>query len=216
MSETLDYLPTFLQGAAVTLGVSVPGFLLGLVFGFFLLICQRSPFKLIYWLSGIYISFVRGTPILVQIFFVYYALPGLLGIDLPPFTAGFLTLSLNSGAFVAEILRGGLADLPKGQWEAANALGMSRYTIWTRVIIPQLFVRTLPPLTNEFTLLLKASPLLSVITVVELTRAAQVVMLQTYLPIEAYLFAGFIYFCMLSLMSYATRRLEVWSERGRA
>ncbi len=216
MYETLAQYPLFIQGALVTIGVSVPGFLLGLVVALILLGMQRAPFAPLRWVAHLYISLIRGTPILVQIFFVFYALPGLTGINIPAFAAGFLALSLNSGAFVTEILRGGLSALPQGQWEAADALGMSRFTTWKRVILPQLFVRVLPPLTNELTMLVKASPLLSVISVVELTRSAQLVLLQTYAPVEAYLVAAAMYFVMLSLMSYATRRIENWSERARA
>ena len=216
MFETLAQYPIFLQGALVTIAVSVPGFLLGLLVALVLLGMQRAPLALVRGLAHTYISLIRGTPILVQIFFVYYALPGLVGINIPAFAAGFLALSLNSGAFVTEILRGGLSALPQGQWEAADALGMSRRTTWQRVILPQLFVRVLPPLTNEFTMLVKASPLLSVITVVELTRSAQLVLLQTYAPVEAYLVAAVLYFVMLSAMSYGTRRIELWSERARA
>lgn len=214
--ETIALWPIFLKGLLVTIGVSVPGFLLGLAVGLLLLMMKRAPFAPLRWLADVYVSFIRGTPLLVQIFFVYYALPGLIGVDLPAFMAGFLSLSLNSGAFVTEIFRGGLSSLPDGQWEAANALGLSRWTTWRRVILPQLFTRVLPPLTNEFTMLVKASPLLSVITVVELTRSAQLVMLQTYMPVEAYLVAAVLYFVVLASMSHVTRRVEFWSERYRA
>lgn len=214
--ETMAQWPIFLKGLLVTVGVSVPGFLLGLVVGLLLLAMQRAPFAPLRWLARVYVSFIRGTPLLVQIFFVYYALPGLVGVDLPAFAAGFLSLSLNSGAFVTEIFRGGLSGLPQGQWEAADALGLGRGTTWRRVILPQLFIRVLPPLTNEFTMLVKASPLLSVITVVELTRSAQLVMLQTYLPVEAYLVAAALYFAILTSMSHVTRRVKSWSERSRA
>lgn len=214
--DTMAQWPIFLKGLLVTVGVSVPGFLLGLVVGLLLLAMQRAPLAPLRWLAAIYVSFIRGTPLLVQIFFVYYALPGLVGVDLPAFAAGFLSLSLNSGAFVTEIFRGGLSSLPQGQWEAADALGLSRRITWRRVILPQLFIRVLPPLTNEFTMLVKASPLLSVITVVELTRSAQLVMLQTYLPVEAYLVAAALYFVVLTSMSHVTRRMESWSQRSRA
>jgi len=214
--DTLVQYPVFLKGALVTLGVSVPGFLLGFLVGLTLLVMQRVQFAPIRWVAHIYISFMRGTPILVQIFLLYYALPGLIGVNIPAFAAGFLSLSLNSGAFVTEIFRGGLSSLPQGQWEASEALGLSRITTWRRVILPQLFVRVLPPLTNEFTMLVKATPLLAMITVVELTRSAQLVLLQTYAPIEAYVVAAVIYLTILSALSYATRRIEIWSERARA
>ena len=215
-TETLAQYPIFLKGALITIGVSVPGFLLGLIVGLLLLAMQRAPLAPIRSIAHLYISFMRGTPILVQIFLFYYVMPGLIGVNIPAFAAGFLSLSLNSGAFVTEIFRGGLSALPKGQWEASDALGISRTTTWRRVILPQLFVRVLPPLTNEFTMLVKATPLLSMITVVELTRSAQLVLLQTYAPIEAYVVAAVIYLAILSAMSYATPRIEIWSERARA
>ncbi|WP_347268593.1 amino acid ABC transporter permease [Paracoccus sp. (in: a-proteobacteria)] len=216
LAETLAHWPQFLKGLMMTIGLSLPGFLFGLVIGLLLLAMLRARFAPLRWLASIYISFIRGTPLLVQIFFVYYALPGLIGVNMPAFFAGFLSLSLNSGAFVTEIFRGGLSSLPQGQWEAADALGLSRMTTWRRVILPQLFTRILPPLTNEFTMLVKASPLLSVITVVELTRSAQLVLQQTYLPVDAYFVAAILYFVVLAALSHLTRRMESRSERARA
>jgi ABC-type amino acid transport system permease subunit len=151
---------------------------------------------------------VRGTPLLVQIFLVYYALPGLTGIDLRPFTAGVLALSLNSGAFAAEIIRGGLTRVPHGQYEAADALGLPRFVTWFKIILPQVLRSILPPLVNEFTLLVKASTLLSVITVVDLTRTAQNIMNTTYRPVEAFIIAAALYFIMLFVLSTLARQLE--------
>lgn len=216
LTSTLANLPIFFQGAMVTIAVSLPGALLGILVGLVLTAAKRSSFLPIKWIGSIYISFIRGTPLLVQIFFVYYALPGLIGINVSAFYAGILALGLNSGAFVTEILRAGLSGIPRGQWDASDALGINRLTAWRKVILPQLIVRIIPPLTNEFTMLVKASPLLSVITVVELTRTAQHVMNETYRPIEAFIVAAIIYFIMLSALSYATRRVERWSEESRA
>ena len=144
----------------------------------------------------------------VQIFFIYYALPGLLGIDLSPFIAGVLALSLNSAAFVSEILRAGISAIPRGQIEAAKALGLKRRVIWGRVILPHVFIMILPPLTNEFTMLVKASSLLSVITVVELTRTAQQIMIFTYRPVEVMLAAATLYFVICFSLSSVSRRFE--------
>lgn len=215
-SGIIPHLGAFLQGALITLGVSVPGALFGIVVGLILIAGQRTRFAPVRWASSVYISFIRGTPLLVQIFFVYYALPGLLGFNIPAFFAGILALSLNSGAFVTEILRAGLTSIPVGQWDASSSLGISRLKAWRYVILPQLFYRILPPLTNEFTMVVKATPLLSVITVVEVTRTAQHVMNQTFRPVEAFLVAAAFYFIMLFLLSRATRRLETWSEAYRA
>ena len=209
---TVHHFPSYLIGALITVGVAVPGALFGILVGLVLIAGQRTPLAPVRWAASVYISFIRGTPLLVQIFFVYYALPGLLGFNLQPFAAGVLALSLNSGAFVTEILRGGLSGISTGQWDAAQSLGLSRYKTWRYAILPQLFFRILPPLTNEFTMVVKATPLLSVITVVELTRTAQHVMHQTFRPVEAFLVAAVIYFVMLFALSRATRRIETWAE----
>mgnify|MGYP004004365713 CR=1 FL=1 len=210
------HLPAFVQGAFVTLGVSIPGALLGIVVGLVLVAGQRAPIAPVRWASSTYVSFIRGTPLLVQIFFVYSALPGLFGFNIPAYFAGVLALCLNSGAFVTEILRAGLSSLPLGQWDAAKSVGLSRYKTWRFVILPQLFYRILPPLTNEFTMVVKATPLLSVITVVEITRTAQHVMNETFRPVEAFVVAAIFYFVMLFSLSRATRKLETWAEAYRA
>jgi len=198
----------FLRGAAVTLAVSLLGAALGILVGTALLLLRRAGLPPLRWLGEAYVSLVRGTPLLVQIFLVYYALPGLTGIDLPAFPAGILALSLNSGAFVSEILRGGLSAIPQGQLEAGAALGLGRLVIWSRIVLPQLLRMVLPPLVNEFTIIVKASPLLSVITIVELTRTAQNIMNTTYRPIEAFLVAAAFYFVILFALSSLARGLE--------
>jgi polar amino acid transport system permease protein len=160
------------------------------------------------WFARTYLSFVRGTPLLIQIFLIYYALPGLIGIDVPAFTAGVIALSLNSGAFTSEILRGGLSAIAPGQLEAAQALGLSRFDVWSRVILPQLARLVLPPMVNELAMLVQASALLSVIAVVDLTRAAQNVMNTTYRPVEALTVAAVIYFVALFVLGHSARALE--------
>ena len=160
------------------------------------------------WIVRIYISFVRGTPLLVQILLIYYALPGLLRIDLPAYAAGVLALSLNSGAFVVEILRGALSSIPQGQHEAAQALGLPPFVAWRHVIVPQLLRHSLAPMLNELTLLVKASALLSVITVVELTRVAQNTMNTTFQPVEAFVTAGSFYFLILFALASLARVVE--------
>jgi His/Glu/Gln/Arg/opine family amino acid ABC transporter permease subunit len=206
--KTLAQFDQFLLGAGVTLFVSLLGAIFGLLVGLLLFFMRETKWKPVRFLAHLYISFVRGTPLLVQIFLVYYALPGLTGIDLRPFTAGVLALSLNSGAFAAEIIRGGLTRVPHGQYEAADALGLPRFVTWFKIILPQVLRSILPPLVNEFTLLVKASTLLSVITVVDLTRTAQNIMNTTYRPVEAFIIAGSFYFIMLFVLSMLARQLE--------
>lgn len=208
LQQLLNALPLLFKGALITFQVSIIGAILGIGVGLILIGMRLSGLRLLDAVARFYISLIRGTPLLVQIFFIYYALPGLVGIDLNPFIAGVLALSLNSGAFVTEILRGGISAIPRGQMEAAKALGLRRPVIWGRVILPQVFALILPPLTNEFTMLVKASPLLSVITVVELTRTAQQIMMVTYRPVEVMLAAAALYFFICFLLSSLTRRLE--------
>ena len=202
------FMPLMLKGALITFEVSIIGTLLGIVVSLILISMSMSRLRLVNCISAVYISSFRGTPMLVQIFFVYYALPGLVGIDLSPFIAGVLALSLNSAAFVSEILRAGISAIPRGQIEAAKALGLKRRVIWGRVILPHVFIMILPPLTNEFTMLVKASSLLSVITVVELTRTAQQIMIFTYRPVEVMLAAATLYFVICFSLSSVSRRFE--------
>ena len=153
IEHLLNAIPLLLKGALITFQVSIIGALLGIGVGLILILMRMSRLKVINLIARIYISLIRGTPLLVQIFFIFYALPGLMGIDLNPFIAGVLALSLNSGAFVTEILRAGISAIPRGQMEAAKALGLKRMVIWSRIILPQVFAVVLPPLTNEFTML---------------------------------------------------------------
>jgi polar amino acid transport system permease protein len=211
--KTLAEFDQFLLGAGVTLFVSLLGAVFGLLVGLLLFFMRSAKWRAVRFPAHLYISFVRGTPLLVQIFLVYYALPGLTGIDLAPFSAGVLALSLNSGAFASEIIRGGLTRVSPGQYEAADALGLPRFVTWFKVILPQVVRFILPPLVNEFTLLVKASTLLSVITVVDLTRTAQNIMNTTYRPVEAFIIAAALYFVMLFVLSTLARQLE---KRNRA
>ena len=191
----------------VTLEVSVLAIVLGLLVGIALTFLRQTGIRIVEWPCHVYISLMRGTPLFIQVLIVYYLLPAV-GLDLPRFLAGVVALSLNSGAYVTEIIRGGLSAIARGQVDAARAVGMSRALIWRRVLLPQTLVLVLPPLTVEFTSLVKASALLSVIAVVELTRTTQQVISATFRPVELWLAAGALYFAMCFLLGGAARRLE--------
>jgi polar amino acid transport system permease protein len=203
----LDALPALLQGALVTLETSLLAVVLGVGVGIALTVLRQAPWRPVEWLCQAYMSVMRGTPLFIQILMVYYVLPAV-GLDIPRFVAGVIALSLNSGAYVTEILRGGLSAIPHGQVDAARAVGMPRSLIWRHILLPQTFVLVLPPLTVEFTSLLKASALLSVIAVVELTRTAQQIIAATFRPIEIWLVTGALYFAMCSALSVTARWLE--------
>jgi polar amino acid transport system permease protein len=200
-------LPSLLDGSIVTFVVSVVALMLGILEGLALFFGRRSRIKVINFTAAVYISLVRGTPLLVQIFFVYYVLPAV-GVNVPPIQAGIIALSLNSGAFVTEVIRGGVSAIPRGQVDAGRAVGMSSFLLWRRIIFPQVFVLILPSLTNELTNLIKASSLLSIITVVELIRKTEDILNFTFRPVEVLISAALLYFIMCFGFSNIAKALE--------
>lgn len=216
ISYTIDALPRLLEGAWVTLQVTLLGFALSLILATALtLIRETVNNRFINGVIAVYISFIRGTPFLVQIFLIYYVLP-VFGIDIGPLTAGIIALTINSAAFVVEILRGGLAAVPDGQFEAARALGLRGPALWGKVILPQTFIASIPPLVNEFTQVLKATALLSVITIVELMRVSQQIFSRNYHPVEVLAGTFVIYFAMCFAVSRSAAVLEARLKTRRA
>ena len=208
ISYTLEAFPRLLEGAFITLQVAILGFTLSVLLATIITVAKTSlNSKIFNSILAFYISFIRGTPILVQIFLVYYVLP-VFGLNLGPFTAGIVAITLNSAAFVTEILRGGLASVPVGQFEAAKSLGISGYALWRKIILPQTFITSIPPLVNEFTMVLKATALLSLITVVELMRVSQQIYSANYHPVEVLSGAFVIYFLMCFVVSRSSVFLE--------
>ena len=170
-----EVLPYLLKGALLTIIFSASSEIFGIIIGMVTSIIRVSRIKVLNHLAIIYVDLFRGTPLLMQIIFIYYALP-YLGINLPASVAGIAALSINSGAYVTEIFRAGIESIEKGQIEAARSLGMSYIKTMRYVIIPQTVKRVLPPLTNEFVALIKDSSLLSVIAISELLRTAKEMM----------------------------------------
>jgi His/Glu/Gln/Arg/opine family amino acid ABC transporter permease subunit len=204
-----------LWGALYTIFVGILACGVGILVGTGLLLMRNSRFWLLRTLVNIYSSFIRGTPALVQILVFYYALAPLTGINIGPFTAGIMAVGFNSGAYIAEILRGGLSRIPKGQREAAESLGLPRIKIWFKVILPQVFHSVIPLLVNEFTMVIKITPLLSTITVVELTRASQMLYNETFRPVEVLTLAAVIYFIICFSISQLGERLQKRSQKFR-
>jgi len=200
-------LPRLLEGALVTLEVSLLAILLGIVVGVVLVIAMQTEMRVVHAIARAHISFARGTPLLIQILIVFFVLPAV-GLDIPRFWAAVIALSLNSGAYIAEMIRGGLTAIPKGQFEAARALSMPRSLIWRHITLPQVFSLILPPLTVELTALVKGSALISVIGVIEMTRTAQQVIASTYQPVEIWVTVGTLYFAVCFALGTLTRRLE--------
>ena len=201
-----DAIGPLLHGAVATLTVSLFGTILATIIGVAAAIAGQCGF-ILRWLITVYVSFIRGTPLLIQILIIYYILPAI-GVDVPPFGAGVIALGINGGAHIREIVRGALTAIPPGQIEAARALALPRHLIWARIILPQVFALVLPPLTVEFSALLKGSALISVIGYVELTRQSHYLLASTARPFTIFLITALLYFIMCFLLATATDRLQ--------
>ncbi|MEW6340798.1 MAG: amino acid ABC transporter permease [Paraburkholderia sp.] len=172
---------------------------------------RRSALAPLRGICAFYVWFTRGTPALIQVFIVYFGLPQL-GVHLDPFVAGVVALGLNSGAYVAEIIRSGLLAVPLGQMESAQALGMRQSETMRRIILPQVFRVALPSMTNEAIAILKNTSLLSTITVVDVTLYAETIISTTFRPFQFYIAASLIYLVLTSLLT----RFSAWLERRQA
>ncbi len=201
-------LPLLLAGALVTVQITALSVGFGLLIGMFAGIARLSSVKLVRMLAAVYVDFIRGTPLLVQIFLIYFAIPMIIGQRVDPFVAAITACSINSGAYVAEIFRGGIQSIDKGQMEAGRSLGMSWVQTMRYIIMPQAFKRIIPPLGNEFIAMLKDSSLVSVIGFEELTRRGQLVIARTYASFEIWLAVACIYLLMTFSISRAVDYLE--------
>ena len=200
--------PLLLVGAGVTIKITALSVALGVVIGLFVGIARISRIKILRILAAIYVDFFRGTPLLVQIFLVYFALPVITGQRVDPFVAAIGSCGINSGAYVAEIFRAGIQSIDKGQMEAGRSLGMTWGQTMRYIIVPQAFKRVIPPLGNEFIALLKDSSLVSVIGFEELTRRGQLIIAKTYGSLEIWLSVAVIYLAMTLTISRFVAYLE--------
>ena len=185
------------QGAGTTLAISLAGIMLGFLVGAGVCVARQSRRAWLRRLGGVYVSVFRGVPLLVLLLFIYYFLAEF-GLDVPALAAAVGGLALSSGAYQTEILRGALNAVPQGQAEAAVALGFAGVEVWRRILLPQALRISIPPLINEFILLLKASSLVSVVGIAELTRVSMNVASLTYRPLEAYV-AGALFYLAINL-----------------
>lgn len=202
-----------LKGAAITLLLTLLAFSFGLLGGTGLALVLQSPWRWAHWACRIYIDFFRGTPMLVQLFLIYFGLPALLQSLEMPFTinrlaAAITALSLNVAAYLAETLRSGIESIDRGQWEAADALGFSPLERMRFVVAPQAIRRVLPPLANEFITLIKDTSLAAVIGFDELFREGQLMVATTYRAFEIYIAVALVYLLMTTTASILFKRLE--------
>jgi len=202
------YYKFFLTGTLNTLLISFFGVIFGVVIGVFLALMKMSRFRLLSKISTAYIEVIRGTPLMVQLFIIYIGLPKVTGIPFPDMTLGIIAVSLNSAAYVAEVIRAGIQSVDKGQMEAARSLGMPYNMAMRYIIIPQALKNILPALGNEFIVLVKESAIVSVIGVPELMYRADTVRGISYKPFAPLIVAAAIYFIITFTLSKLVAKLE--------
>ncbi|PRR84404.1 amino acid ABC transporter permease [Clostridium vincentii] len=212
-----EYMPIFLEGVQITLGISIITVILGTLFGSLLFLMKNSsisigkvkPLKI---LASIYIEVVRGTPMLLQILLVYSGSKLMFGIDLTAFTSAVIAIAVNSAAYVSEIIRAGIEAVDIGQTEAARSLGMSKSLSMRLIIVPQAIKNILPAIGNEFVAVIKESSMASVIGVGELMFSAKIVQGATYISLEPLMVAAVFYFILTfslgRLLGYVERRMK--------
>jgi His/Glu/Gln/Arg/opine family amino acid ABC transporter permease subunit len=193
-------LPFLLSGAEATLKAALFGMFLATILGIFFGLIGTSGSKQLRLLQQAYAYVIRGIPMLVLLFLVYFALP-IIGVSLPSLAAGVISLGLNSGAYVSEVVRSGIESIERDQWEAAALDGASSWQAIWKIIFPQTLRRITAPATNELISLIKNSSLLAVIAVFELTRAAQIVASREFIPFEMYVESGLIYLLIVSVLA---------------
>ena len=203
-----EILPTLIQGVKITILATLLGSFLAAFVGLGIALARRSPNRLLARTVGFLAEFIRGTPLLVQLYFIFYVLPDI-GILLPPLVAGVIGLGLHYGTYTAEVYRAGIDNVPRGQWEAAKACNLSATQTWTHIIIPQAIPPMIPALANYFIAMFKETPLLSAITVLELMNQAKSVANTYYRYIEPITLVG-AFFLVISLFSVVLLR---WLER---
>jgi polar amino acid transport system permease protein len=203
-----------LEGLGVTIAYTIGTILLGLLVGLVAGLLRLSRNPLITAPLVAYVEIFRCTPLLVQIIWFYYALPVVLGIDIPAHVAATLVLSLYTGAFYAEIIRGGVNSIERGQWDAARAIGMRRRQVMRWVILPQAVKRMIPPFMNQSIIQLKNTSLVSTIAVGDLLYQGTIITAATYRPLEVYTMVAVIYFAVLFPLTLAAQRVERRLARG--
>lgn len=194
------------DGLIVTIEISIYSLIIALILGLIIGLMRISSNPALRNLAILYIEVIRGTPLLVQIFIMYFFIGTVL--DLERFTAGVVALSVFTGAYVAEIIRSGIQSIPTGQMEAARSLGMSYPKAMIYIILPQAFKRTLPPMAGQFINLIKDSSLVSVISITDLTKAGREVVSGSFAPFEVWFTVALLYLVLTSALSWAIQRLE--------
>lgn len=213
--ENAIFMPGLLQGTWLTLQIAVVGCVLAVIMATIAALCRLYGPRPLRWLAVAYVEFFRGTSALVQLFWLFFVLPDF-GISMAPFTVAVLGLGLNVGAYGAEVVRGAIQGIQRGQWEATTALNMTRWQALRRIILPQAFVAMIPPWGNLFIELLKSTALVSLITMSDLTFKAKTLNDFSLKTIPIFTLALLIYLVLSLVITIGMRRLERVSLRGMA
>lgn len=208
----LDSLPYILLGARDTVLIALISMFFALVFGLFVALARMNKFKLLSFAARLFISFMRGTPLLVILFILYFGLP-MVGIEMKPLTAAIIGISVHFSAYTAEIIRSAISSVAKGQWEAAETLRLSYWQTMRRIILPQATRIALPPLSSVFMDIIKGTSLAMVITVSELFYRAKVIVGQTYESLTLYILVALIYWGLCTVVTLLQDYLEKKANR---
>ncbi len=205
--------PLFLTGLKLTVSISVLAILIGMVIGFITCLFRISNSIILKAISGIYVWIIRGTPMIVQAFIVYFGMPQVIqkfvpGFKIDSYSAGLITLSLNAGAYLSEVFRGGLMAIPKGQSEAARSLGLSKAKTMLKVILPQAVKISIPSMVNQFIITIKDSSILSVIGLADLVNRAKVYVGSSYQFFATYTVVALYYLIVISILMVISTYLE--------
>jgi polar amino acid transport system permease protein len=211
----MRYVPLFWSGILVTLAYTFASIFIGLIIGLLVGLGRLSKSRLLNLPLIAYIEAFRCTPLLVQLVWFYYALPVLLGIQIPAVAAAVMTLSAYTGAFYAEIFRGGIISIEQGQWDAARALGLRRWHVMRKVILPQAVRRMIPPFVNQSITQLKNTSLVSTIAVPDLLYNGTLITADTYRPLEVYTVVALVYFALLFPSTLLAQAYERALAKGR-
>lgn len=200
--------PILLEGLKVTLYIFIIAIILGFIIGLAVALLRLAPLKILNWIAKIYVDAIRGTPFIVQLFFIYFGINSLQIISLNNTTAGIITVAINAGAYFSEIIRAGIQSIDKGQTEAARSIGLTSVQSMRFVVLPQAFRRMLPTITNQSIISLKDTSLLSVIGIADLTQQGQIQASATFEAFKIWLIVGVIYFVVIYLLTLLANFIE--------
>jgi glutamine transport system permease protein len=201
-------LPLLLTGLQVTLYIFLIAIVLGFLIGLVIALMRLAPIKILNWIAKGYVDAIRGTPFIVQLFFIYFGVNSLQIISLDNTTAGIVTVAINAGAYFAEIIRAGIQSIDKGQTEAARSIGFTSSQTMRYIILPQAFRRMLPTITNQSIISLKDTSLLSIIGIADLTQQGQIQAAATFEAFKIWLAVGIIYFIIIYLLTLLANFIE--------